>query len=218
MYKNRKYLTILLDPRSCVSNKKALTQDQLRKLFHIEPTQKEHELAKDFWFFSYACNGMNMKDIANLQYSNINDDTIFFYKAKTKLTSKTNQKPILIFRNEIIDGIIEKYGTKPVRPSNYIFDIIRPGLSAENERSKIKNFTRLINQHLQHLCKLHDLPDDITTYWARHSFATNAIRKGVSMEFIQESLGHNNIKTTQNYFAGFEDSKRKEFASSLMDF
>ena len=38
------------------------------------------------------------------------------------------------------------------------------------------------------------------------------------MEFIQESLGHKNIKTTQNYFAGFENDAKKEIAESLLNF
>jgi len=38
------------------------------------------------------------------------------------------------------------------------------------------------------------------------------------MEFVQESLGHSDLKTTQHYFAGFEDETRREFAQGLMDF
>ena len=198
--------------------KKTLSQDQLRQLFSIEPEQTEHEKAKDFWFLSYACNGMNIKDIALLKYSDIKGKTITFIRSKTKSTSRTNMKPIVIFRNDYIDEMIRKYGTKPIKSNNYIFGILEPGISAAEEHSRIKKITRFINQHIQNLCKQNDLPEEITTYWARHSFATNAIRKGASMEFLQESLGHGNITTTQNYFAGFEDSKRQDFANSLMDF
>ena len=38
------------------------------------------------------------------------------------------------------------------------------------------------------------------------------------MEFMQEALGHNNIKTTQNYFSGFDDDIKKEFAQDIMNF
>ncbi len=38
------------------------------------------------------------------------------------------------------------------------------------------------------------------------------------MEFIRESLGHSNLKTTQNYFAGFDDNTKKEFSNELMNF
>ena len=64
----------------------------------------------------------------------------------------------------------------------------------------------------------HNINGDISTYWARHSFATNAIRKGASMEFVSEALSHSDLKTTQNYFAGFEDSSKKELMDSSMDF
>jgi site-specific recombinase XerD len=198
--------------------KKTLSQEQLRQLFNIEAKQIEHQKARDFWFLSYACNGMNIKDIALLKYSNIDGETIKFFRSKTRTTSKTNLKPIVIFRNDFIDDMIRKYGTKPIKTTNYIFDILELGLTAAEQHSRIKNITRFINQHLQNLCKLNDLPEDITTYWARHSFTTNAIRNGASMEFIQESLGHGNITTTQNYFAGFESSKKKDFANTLMDF
>src|ERR1035437_5683654 len=50
------------------STKKALPKDQLKLLFEGIPNTLEQQKAKDFWFFSYACNGMNIKDIVQLQY------------------------------------------------------------------------------------------------------------------------------------------------------
>jgi hypothetical protein len=38
------------------------------------------------------------------------------------------------------------------------------------------------------------------------------------MEFMREALGHSDMKTTLNYFAGFDDEAKKEFASTIMDF
>jgi site-specific recombinase XerD len=55
-------------------------------------------------------------------------------------------------------------------------------------------------------------------YFLGHFFATNSIRKGATMEFIQESLCHSSIATTQLYFAGFEDDSKRKFAHNLMDF
>ncbi len=68
------------------------------------------------------------------------------------------------------------------------------------------------------MCEANKLPENISTYWARHSFATLSVRKGASMEFIQESLGHKDMATMQAYFAGFDDDTKKEFAKGLMDF
>lgn len=66
------------------SVKKALNREQLKLLFESKPQKPEQVKAKDFWFFSYANNGMNFKDIVNLKYKNIDGDTIKFNRAKTK--------------------------------------------------------------------------------------------------------------------------------------
>ena len=59
---------------------------------------------------------------------------------------------------------------------------------------------------------------DVTTYAARHSFATILQRSGASTEFISEALGHSNVKTTQNYLGGFEDETKKETVKALTAF
>ena len=197
--------------------KKALTKEQLKVLYHAKPETPEQEKAKDFWFFSYSCNGMNMKDIALLRHKDIQDGKIEFYRAKTRLTSKTNSKPVTAYLNDFNENIINKYGN-PTAPEALVFNILSEGLTPKEEQGRIKNFTRYVNQHLKKLCRANDLPETISTNWARHSFATNAVRSGASMEFIQESLGHGNLKTTQNYFAGFDSDAKKEFAKSLMNF
>lgn len=46
--------------------KKALTKKDLRKLLEAEPKTQEQQKAKDFWFFSFYANGMNINDVARL--------------------------------------------------------------------------------------------------------------------------------------------------------
>jgi site-specific recombinase XerD len=188
----------------------------LKKLFDAKP--KTPEQAKDFWFLSYACNGMNIKDIALLKFENIQGDKIIFYRAKTINTSKTDLKPVTVYLNDYINSVIKKYCNKEKEKNEYIFPIISDNLSELTKHTKIKNFTRFINQNLKKLAKSEGLTSDISTYWARHSFATTAIRNGASMEYVMEALSHNNLKTTIGYFAGFEDKDKKEFAGKLMDF
>jgi len=198
--------------------KKALSAEQLKILYNAEPKNVQQEKAKDFWFFSFACNGINIKDIALLKYKHVSDNKIDFIRAKTRRTSKAKLKTITVFLNDFSAEIIEKYGKKEGKSEDYVFDILADGLSAQEQKIKVHNFIRFINQHIKNLAKANDLPTGISTYWARHSFATNAIRKGAGMEFIQESLGHSDQKTTQNYFAGYECQSKKEFSKSIMDF
>lgn len=197
--------------------KKALTKEQIKGLFETEPKTEQQEKAKDFWFFSFNCNGMNIKDIALLKHKYLSEDKFHFYRAKTVQTSKASLTPITVYVNDYIRDFVIKYGTPNNNPEDYVFDILSNEMSAEKQHARIKNFTRFLNQHLQKLCKENDLPT-ISSYWARHSFATLSVQKGASLEFMRESLGHNSMSTTLNYFAGFDDESKKEFSQSLMDF
>jgi len=195
--------------------KKALTSDELIVLFESTPDNEEQAKAKDFWFFSYACSGMNLKDIALLKYSDIKDGKFSYYRSKTFSKSLEKSK-IEIFINNFSQGIISKYGTNDL--NSYVFSIVDIDDSAMTSYRKIKNFTRYVNQHIKKLAKNNDITPDISFYWSRHSFATNSIRKGASMEFISNALNHSDMNVTKDYFSGFEDKAKKEFSDKLMDF
>ncbi|MES2762760.1 MAG: site-specific integrase [Bacteroidota bacterium] len=205
-------------PPAVKNVKKALSKFELKTLFEAKPNTDEQYKAKDFWFFSYACNGMNIKDIALLKYGDIEDNKLVFYRAKTANTSKTDLKPVTAYLTPHAKGVIEAYGNDKKDKKEYIFSIISKTDTAKEKQTKIKNFTKFINQNLKILAKSVGITEDISTYWARHSFATNAIRKGASMEFMSEALNHSNTNTTKGYFAGFEDKDKKLFMEQLMDF
>jgi len=197
--------------------KKALTREQLKTLYEADPSTDDQQKAKDFWFFSYICNGMNFKDIATLKYKNLSEETLTFSRAKTSSTD-ADQAPVLVYLTDYAKGIIEKHGQTPKSPDKHIFPIIDPNESADKQHRQIKNFVRFVNQHFIKFAKKAGVNEKISTYWARHSFATNAIRSGASMEYVSEALSHSSLQTTRSYFAGFEDEKKKEIAKKLMDF
>ncbi|MGO3181871.1 MAG: tyrosine-type recombinase/integrase [Aequorivita sp.] len=195
--------------------KKALNSTQLKVLFNAKGANEKEEEARDYWFFSYACNGMNLKDIALLRYSDINSNKFTYYRAKT--FDKTSEKiPITIYLTDFTRSIIKKYGNK--KKEGFVFSIVTQSEDSNTQHKKIKNFNRYINDHIKRIAKANNLPVDCSFYWARHSFATNSIRKGATMEFISEALNHSDLNVTKNYFAGFEDEAKKEFANSLLNF
>jgi integrase/recombinase XerD len=196
--------------------KKALTKVQLKTLFDARPQNKEQEKARDFWFFSYFCNGMNLKDIVQLKGDDIHDDSIIFYRAKTINSNKGDIRPIVVYLHDHANEVIEKYGT--IRKGKYVFDVIQDSDPHIQQHKKVKNFTRFINHNIKKLAVANGLPEEISSYWARHSFASKAIREGASMEFVSEALNHSNLKTTQGYFAGFEDESKKKLMESLLKF
>jgi site-specific recombinase XerD len=198
--------------------KKALTKSELRLLFEATPQTKQQEKARDFWFFSYVCNGINIKDIALLKYKNIDNDTLTFYRAKTINSTRSNLTPITIPLNDFAKKIIQKYGKQYYTPETFIFDILNGTETPQEAHYKIKKFTRFVNQHIKKLAKSVGITSEISTYWARHSFATIAIREGATIELISEALGHTDIKTTQNYFDGFTSEVKKELSKKLLEF
>jgi site-specific recombinase XerD len=198
--------------------KKALDREQLARLFHAEPATPEQAKAKAFWFFSLACNGMNMKDIAFLRYENLQGDSLNFIREKTKNTTRDNLKEISVPLTEKSRAVIEQYGNPNTGGKQYIFPILTDKLTEEQKHWEVKNFTRFVNQHMKKLAESVGITSEISTYWARHSFATNAIRQGASLEYVGEALGHTDTGTTKNYFAGFEDQTKKQFLETLLDF
>ncbi len=198
--------------------KKSFDNIQLATLFNAIPKTPEQQKAKDFWFFSFVCNGMNLKDILYLRWENIQDGQIIFYREKTKRTKKGNLKPIQVPLTEFANTFLETYGTNEKEKKGLIFPILNDDISAEKAHAKKMNFIRFVNQHLKKLAKDNGLTEDISSYYARHSFATTAIRKKASMEYVSEALGHADLKTTNNYFAGFEDKTKKEMMHEITDF
>jgi len=198
--------------------KKALTRKQLKNLYEASPKTNKQQIAKDYFFFLFNCSGLNVKDMASLKYENLHGEKLIYTREKTKRTSKTNLKPVVVFLNDYSKNFIEQYGNKEKKKTNLIFDIFTKEMSEEERYKKSHNFTRFLNQHLKLLAKANDLPEDISTYWARHSFATNSIRSGASLEQISQALNHHDLATTKGYFAGFEDDAMRALTDNLMNF
>lgn len=196
---------------------KALTVEELKSLFNAEPKNAMQQKAKDFWFLSYACNGMNMVDIARLKYKDIDNDRFTFLRTKTRNTSKEKLN-IVVYFNDFIRQVFDTYSNKMISSNTFVFDIINDRMKPDEQIKRVKNFTKFVNQHIKKLAIDNGLNKNISTYWARHSFTNIAVnQRGASMEFIKESLGHHDIKTTFGYFQGIDDKDKKEFGQSSMD-
>jgi integrase len=197
--------------------KKALDKDEIRRIMDYNPKSgTREEWARDMWLFSYLCNGINTKDIANLKFKDIDSETITFIRSKTSSTRK-QQRPVVVPLTEPVKRIIKKWGNDTSRPYNYVFKILKPGLSPEQMHGRIHDFYSDINAGMKAIAEKAGINKPVTTYTARHSFATVMKRNGASLEFISESLGHSDIRTTESYLASFDFSTKKEWAEKLYD-
>lgn len=201
-----------------VNIKKSLRLQDISKIYYYEAEPgSTSEMAKDYWLFMYLCNGINVKDMCLLKHENIKGDILEFQRAKTVRT-KRKVEPIRVILNEDLKAIIKRWGNIAIDGGAYIFPVIREALTPVRVRQLIQQVTKLINNHMKAIAGDLGIDGDVTTYAARHSFATVLQRSGASISFIGEALGHSNIKTTQNYLAGFEDEAKKETVKALTAF
>ncbi len=206
-----------LAPR-VITNKRALKLSEIEKIYNYQPVPFSHEdEGKDYWMFTYLCNGINMVDLCSLKYKNIGSEFISFIRKKTEHSSAV-KRPITIPITDDIRKIIEKRGNKDKSPENYVFPVITDGLSHKQKMYKIAWRVRKTNVHMQNIGKKVGLDKHITTYTARHSFATILKRSGVSTEFISESLGHKDVTITETYLDSFENDHKIEIAKHLTAF
>lgn len=203
----------------------SLSIEQLQKFIALktDPYFPEHE-AKLLWLFSFFCQGMNMRDVALLKYKDIQGDCIRYVRAKTKDTEAL-EAVMEVPLTDPIREIIRELGNPDKSPNSYVFLIIPNGLASTVKRRTDKDKTpqerideiirqkiKMINVRLKRLCRESeddDLKDiSLTSYWARHTFASLLKEAGESVELIRELLGHSDIRTTESYLKRFDINKR----------
>ena len=196
--------------------KKALDIEDIRKIKNANSLPTEHQFARDMWMFSFYCNGMNMADIFFLRFESIDGRFMRFYRKKTERTRR-DVLPIEIYLLDDALAILNRWKVKETSPSDYVFGLTSDQYSLEAQYRLKGNFIRSINYYMKKLAQLLGIKSKLTTYVARHSYATMLKNLGVSVEEISESLGHNSIETTRNYLASFSQNRKKSTAEKLQN-
>lgn len=198
--------------------KKALNIGEIKLLYNYKAQGGSPEqMYKDLWFFSYLCNGMNMKDICLLQHKNIDGNHIYFFREKT-INSNRDSKPIDVIIIDEIREILNRWASKGDSQEDFIFPFITNEMDARKVIATVKQVTKMTNKYIRHIASEVGIEKNISTYWARHSYATVLKRSNVGMAFISEQLGHKNLKTTESYLDSFEDDTKMEIANKLLEF
>jgi site-specific recombinase XerD len=173
-------------------------------------------MSRDYWFFIYLTNGLNVKDLCLLKYKDIDGTTLKFIRAKT-IRQKKEKVIYATLRDESLN-IIEKWGNKKKSNETYVFPILNGKETLERQRQLIQQLTHTINDNIKSIAEDLEIKKTVTTYSARHSFATVLKRSGASMEVISEMLGHSNLKTTRLYLDSFEKETLEKATNALTNF
>ncbi len=153
--------------------------------------------------------GMNFADMAHLRIENISEGRIEYKRQKTKKQYSIKITPQM-------DKILQYY--IPQKESEkYIFPIISVEGSPKQEYQEFFEKRRTFNKQLKEIAKLCGIEANLTSYVARHSWATIAKWKEVPIAAISEGLGHGDVKTTEVYLDSFDKEVLDEYNQRITE-
>lgn len=179
----------------------------IEKLELKENTRIWH--ARNYFLFSFYAMGMNFADMAHLRIENISEGRIEYKRQKTKKQYSIKITPQM-------DKILQYY--IPQKESEkYIFPIISVEGSPKQEYQEFFEKRRTFNKQLKEIAKLCGIEANLTSYVARHSWATIAKWKEVPIAAISEGLGHGDVKTTEVYLDSFDKEVLDEYNQRITE-
>ena len=195
------------------TKKRAVSKEDVKKIMSLDLSGERQymQLARDIFLFSYFGAGINFSDIALLRYCDISEGRIRYIRKKTG-------KEISFPLSDAGMEIIQRYSKPDATNEDYIFPILdRKIHKTEMQRkNRIHKVIGKVNPCLAEIGIMAGLETHLTTYVARHTFATVLKRSGVSIAIISESMGHSDIATTQIYLDSFENSQIDEAMKNLL--
>lgn len=175
--------------------KRAIGLDMIRRIKDLDLTSdRSADYARDMFMMSFYMRGMSFIDLAYLKKTDLTGGFVVYRRRKTgqRLTVKWTKQ---------MQAILDKY---PENETEHLLPIITSAMS--NPRSQYRNRHYKVNCQLKTVAKLVGLRIPLTTYVARHSWASIARSKGISVSIISEGLGHDREQTTQIYLASLDSS------------
>ena len=192
------------------TEKRAIRKEDVRKIMNLDLMQQKEYMrfSQDLFTFSYLCGGINFADMANLRHSNIIDGRLVYLRQKT---GKRINMPL----SPEAYAIINKYKGAS---KGYIFPVLDDNthITEEQKYNRRKKVLKRVNYNLKAISKITGLKMNLSTYVARHSFATVLKRSGVNIALISEALGHSDLATTQIYLDSFENSQIDAAMANLL--
>jgi len=185
------------------TKKRAVSADVIQAIAKLE-YEKDTRMhrSQQLFLFSYYARGINFIDLAQLRHKiNIRGNEISYTRSKNK--RKYNYQ----LHSKAL-AIIEWFKTCELQSdAEYVFPILmQMHCTPKKIDARIDSGLKDLNEDLKAMAKEIKLEKDLTSYVARHSFATNLRQKNVDMSIIQEAMGHETQLQTMTYLDEIDDS------------
>lgn len=177
------------------TTKTYLSEDELQAIVQllIEP-ETRMDLHRDMFVFAANAGGLRVSDALLLKWSNFDGTHINFNIKKTGTQSGIKLPKVAL-------DIIEKYKDQ-AKSTKYIFPMLSDDLNEKDAReldSAISSACAYINKNLKLIAKKAGIEKPLSFHISRHTWATRALRKGISIDKVSKLMGHAQIKETQIY-------------------
>ncbi len=153
------------------------------------------DLHKDMFIFACYAGGLRVSDVLKLKWENFDGVhvSISIHKTKTQLSVLLPKKAL---------EIIAKYKTEDVTPNHFIFPQLDHDLKLDDPIAvdlEISRSTAYINKNLKILAKAAKITKPVSFHISRHTWATQALQRGISIDKVSKLMGHADISETQIY-------------------
>ena len=177
--------------------KRALGESVLHRLGRIPQSDPRLESARQLFLLLFALRGIPFVDMAYLRPCDLRDGVLTYRRRKTGTCIRVRLEPCAVAWLERCRS------AEPGAP--YLFPFVRQeGAGGYRE---YQNSLRRFNRLLQLLACQYGLSDGLSSYSARHSWATLANSKNFQHELIRDAMGHSSVKVTETYFRHHADEQ-----------
>lgn len=167
---------------------KALNIDEIKALFKVTDNLKHNTILKLIYGM-----GLRVSEVTNLKIEHIDSPAkrVFIERGKGKKDRYVN------LPETILEQLRNYY--KEFAPKEYLFEGQYGGAYS----------TRSVQQVFNDSLHKAKIAKKVGVHSLRHSFATHLLENGTDVRFIQDLLGHSDIKTTLVYTQISDNSLRK---------
>ena len=141
-----------------------------------------------------------------------------YIREKTEKT-KREIEPIIVPLKTRAWEVIKRWGNDPKNLGDYVFPFF-DGLEKKSlkERGRKKDITKKINEGLKKIKTDLGIMIPLTTYVARHTYATIMTQNNMPLITLKSQLGHSSITTTEKYIGSLGLKNLVEITDRLTGF
>lgn len=192
---------------------RALDDEDMKKMFaYLAPENITSGMrcARECFILMFLLRGLPFVDLAYLRKHDLQGNVITYRRRKTG-------RPLSVTLTPEAMLLLEKY-RNPDAASPYLFPILLSGEGTKEAYREYQLALRNFNHQLELLGQLLGLKNKLSSYTARHTWATTAYYCEIHPGIISEAMGHSSITVTETYLKPFKNKKIDEANKQVIDF